>query len=165
MLTLITESRTMKEVETSDWSLKPRIEFQKEKVYSADEVIDAYFKGRKDQFEEDKKILLDIFSRNLDKAKLVCEEFFRTLADNNIVCKFVSLRALTVTHFDAVFVVSKKNFLSLDFDTIYRMSREKKKQINTATFQFSFSFMPLTILLNEDQMLTDGYIMRYGKKI
>jgi hypothetical protein len=160
MHTAVKNAKTNK---STDWSLKPRIEVQKEKVYSADELIDAYFKGRKDQFEEDKKILLETFSKNLEQAKNVCEEFFETLADKEVQCKFVSLRALTITHFDAVFVVAKEKFVSLDFDKIYRRAREKKCEVNTKTFQISFSFMPHTDSLNEGRMLTDGYIMRYGK--
>ena len=156
-------AKNIKATKIPDWSLTPRIEVQKEKVYSADELIDAYFKGRKDQFEEDKKILLETFSNNLKQAKSVCEEFFQTLTEYDIKCQFVSLRALTITHFDAVFVVPRIKFLSLKFDKIYRMAREKKSAIITKTFQFSFSFMPLTDSLNEGWMLTDGYIMTYGK--
>ncbi len=155
--------KNTKSTKTTDWSLKPTIEVQKEKIYSDDEIVDAFFKGRQEQFEEDKKILLDTFSSNLAQAKKVCEEFFDTLWNSNIRCKFVLLRALTITHFDAVFVVPKEKFLSPDFISIYKMARNKKTAVNTTTFQFFFSFMPLTDTLNEERMLNEGYIMRYGK--
>jgi hypothetical protein len=158
------ETRAKKHQDVKDWSLRPRIEFKREKHYSADELIDAYFRGRRDQFEEDKKILLESFSDSLKRAKKVCEEFFEKLEENGIKCSFVSLRAMTISHFDAVFVVPKKKFVALDFDAVYRMAREKKKEVTTNTFNFSFSFMPLTDSLNEGRMLTDGYIMKYAKK-
>lgn len=159
-----TASTSKKLKEMADWSLRPRIEVKKEKHYSADELIDAYFRGRRDQFEEDKKILLESFSKNLKRAKQVCEEFFLTLEKSDVGCAFVSLRAMTISHFDAIFVVPKHKFIALDFDTIYRIAREKKKEVTTDTFNFSFSFMPLTDTLNEGRMLTDGYIMKYAKK-
>lgn len=159
-----TETKVKKKQETNDWLVRPRIEVKEEKRYSADELIDAYFKGRKDQFEENKKILVETFSTHLDKAKNVCVEFFQKLEQNDIECSFVTLRALTISHFDAIFIVPKEKFVSLDFDAVYRMAREKKKEVNTNTFSFSFSFMPLTKTLNEGRMLTDGYILKYVKK-
>ena len=159
-----TATQTKKQKEAADWSLRPRIEVKKEKHYSADELIDAYFRGRRDQFEEDKKILLESFSENLKRAKQVCEEFFLSLEQNEVGCSFVSLRAMTISHFDAIFVVPKQKFVALDFDAVYRLAREKKKEVTTNTFNFSLSFMPLTDSLNEGRMLTDGYIMKYAKK-
>lgn len=155
--------KNTKSTKATDWSIKPRIDVQKEKIYSSDEIIDAFFNGRQELFERDKRILLDTFSSNLDHAKAVCEEFFDTLWNSNIRCKFVLLRALAITQFDAVFIVPKEKFLSSDFINVYKMARKKKTAVNTTIFQFSFSFMPLTDSLNEECMLNDGYILRYGK--
>jgi len=145
------------------WSLRPQAKIEKEKLFSSDAVIDAYFKGRKDQVEEKKKVLLKTFSDNLKLAQKVCEEFFAALGKSGVKGKFVSLRAESVTIFDAIFVVPAQKFLTHDFDVVYKMAREKKKEIATATFNLSFSFMPHTDSLDEKRMLMDGYILKYGK--
>lgn len=133
-----TATQTKKQKEAADWSLRPRIEVKKEKHYSADELIDAYFRGRRDQFEEDKKILLESFSENLKRAKQVCEEFFLSLEQNEVGCSFVSLRAMTISHFDAIFVVPKQKFVALDFDAVYRLAQGEEKRSNNKHFQFLF---------------------------
>ncbi|MDR2591320.1 MAG: hypothetical protein LBC59_00740 [Chitinispirillales bacterium] len=145
------------------WLLRPQTEFEKEKFFSSDELIDAYFKGRRDQVEESKKVLLKIFSDNLKRAQQTCEDFFAALEKNGVKGFFVSLKAESVTIFDAIFVVPTQKFLTHDFDAVYKMAREKKKELVTTTFNISFSFMPLTDSLDEEQMLMDGYILKYGK--
>jgi len=160
-----TTTKIKKRQEMADWLTRPQFESEEEKHFSADEVIDAYFRGRRDQVEENKKVLLKTFSDNLERAKQVCEEFFATLEKNGIKSFFVSLRAESVTIFDAIFVVPAQKFLSHDFvNTAYGIAREKKKEINTPTFNFSFAFMPFTDSLDERSMLMDGYILKYGKK-
>jgi len=157
-----TKSKKINNIADS-WLLRPQAEIEKEKFFSSDELIDAYFKGRRDQVEENKKVLLKIFSDNLNRAQQTCEEFFAALEKSDVKGFFVSLRAESVTIFDAVFVVPAQKFLTHDFDAVYKMAREKKKEIATATFNLSFSFMPLTDSLDEGQMLMDGYILKYGK--
>jgi len=159
-----TATKTKKSQEPANWLTRPQVEIEKEKHFSADAVIDAYFRGKKHGFEENKKILLELFSDNLKQAKNICEEFFSTLKENRVNCSFVSLRATDVMNFDAIFVVPEKKFLTPDFDAIYKMALEKKKDVNTRTFKLYFSFMPLTSSLDEGRMLADGFILTYGKK-
>lgn len=58
------------------WELKPSVERKEKKIFSADELIDAYFKGKEDLINETEKVLLEKFSKNIDFAKKVSEEFF-----------------------------------------------------------------------------------------
>jgi hypothetical protein len=157
-----TESKKLHDTADS-WLLRPQAEIEKEKFFSSDAVIDAYFKGRRDQVEENKKVLIKTFSDNLKRAQQTCEDFFAALEKNDLKGFFVSLKAESVTFFDAIFVVPAQKFLTHDFDAVYKMAREKKKEIATTTFNLSFSFMPLTDSLDEEQMLMDGYILKYGK--
>ncbi|MDR0305657.1 MAG: hypothetical protein LBI42_02345 [Chitinispirillales bacterium] len=157
--------RVKKHHEPTDWSLRPQTGSGEEKHYSSDELIDAYFRGKRDQAEENKKILMRAFSDNIKKAKTVCEEFFLALEQNGVGCEFVALRTKSISQFDAIFTVAKDKFISPDFDVVYQMALEKEKEITAKnTFSFYFSFMPLTESLNERQMLVDGYIMKYAKK-
>jgi len=158
-----TKSKKTHYTTADSWSLRPQTEIEKEKLFSSDTVIDAYFKGRRDQVEENKKILLKTFSDNLKRAQQTCEEFFAALGKKGVNGFFVSLKAESVTIFDAIFVVPAQKFLTHDFDAVYKMAREKKKEIATTTFNLSFSFMPLTDSLDEERMLMDGYILKYGK--
>jgi hypothetical protein len=153
-----------KRQEPANWLTRPQIEIEKEKHFSADKVIDAYFTGKKHGLEENKKTLLELFSDNLELAKKNCEEFFTILEANSVRCAFVALRATDVVNFDAIFTVPAEKFLAPDFDNIYKMALDKKNNINTDTFKLYFSFMPLTNSLDEGRMLADGFILKYGEK-
>jgi hypothetical protein len=157
-----TENKVSRADDTS-WFLRPQIEIEKEERFSADALIDAYFKGKRDQVEESKKVLFETFADNLNTAKKACEEFFAMLAQKGINGDFVSLKTDSITVFNAIFVVPAQKFLTHDFEAVYKMAREKKKELTTPTFNLTLSFMPLTDSLDEEQMLMDGYILKYGK--
>ncbi len=149
----------------TDWILKPRVEEKTKKWYSADEMIDAYFKGRKDQKDESEKILYEKFEKNLQQAKEITADFFALImAEHKIKCKFAKLRANRITDFDAIIVVSQSDFISDEFKKIYSLARKKKEEVNTNTFQISFTFMPETKNIDENKLLSDGFILRYGGK-
>lgn len=146
------------------WELKPSVERKEKKLFSADELIDAYFKGKKDLLDETKKVLIEKFSKNIDLAKKVSEEFFEALKKENYSCKYVMLKALNVTNFENIFIIKKSDFISDRFREVYRQSREKKAKINNQTFNLSFSFMPYSEKINEKRLRTDGYILKYAEK-
>lgn len=149
----------------TDWTLKPLVEEKTKKWYSADEMINAYFKGRKDQKDEGEKILYEKFEKNLQQAKEITVSFFTLiLTGYKIKCSFAKLRANRITDFDAIIVVKQSDFISSEFKKIYALARKRKEEVNTDTFQISFTFMPETKNIDENKLLSDGFILRYGGK-
>ena len=140
------------------------VEARHEKSYSANDMIDAYFKGKNAQYEENQKIIKNLIEENLDHSQKVCEEFCDLLKQNGFKCSFVTFRIIDPFNFDAIFAVSKESFLADNFNEAYRMAREMRKKITTKIFNFTFIFMPLTDSLDTEKLLSDGYIMKYEPK-
>lgn len=148
---------------SSKWDLIPS-EFQKKhKAYSSDDLINAYLQGRNDQKDEEKRILIKELINNFEKAKKIGEEFYDFLWSKKIKCKYVLLRARNIAEFETIFIVPKNDYLSYDFLDIYQYSINKKAEINTDTFHFSFSFMPFSSHINTDKLSTDGFVLKYVK--
>ena len=145
------------------WEVKPRITEDHKKSFSADEVIDAYFKGKKDQKDEDNKILMEKFGKNLEKAQEVIEKFFLELVSKGIQCKFLRLRASKITEFDSIIVVEESDFASDKFEDIYNESINLASDVNSDTFRINFSFMPYSEHIKTEKLIADGYLMTYGK--
>ena len=162
-MTTLTKKSTLSNSQIH-WELKPSVERKEKKIFSADELIDAYFKGKKDLIDDTTKVLFEKFSKNLALAKKVSEELFESLKKENYNCKYVLLKALNVTNFENLFIIKKSDFISDRFREVYRQSREKKAKINNQTFNLSFSFMPYSEKINENRLLTDGYILKYAEK-
>ncbi|MBD3330272.1 hypothetical protein GF354_01945 [Candidatus Peregrinibacteria bacterium] len=143
---------------TNSWKEAPI-----KKRFSADDLIDAYFRGREDEVADREKILMEKLVANLDKAKEISEDFFKYLIEKKYSCKYLKLRATDVTHFDAIFVIEQKDYIKESFKRVYAKSRKVKENINGDTFCYSFSFMPFSKYISEDEFLSDGYFLDYGK--
>lgn len=102
--------------------------------------------------------------KNFEQAKHISSEFHKLLWEKGIKCRYVLLRAITIIEFESIFVVPESDYISPAFIDIYRLSIEEKKQVRTETFHFSFVFMPDTKHINQEKLVSDGFILRYAKK-
>jgi hypothetical protein len=158
------EKTTKIGVPVIDWQTEPIIKNRKEKIYSADSMINAYFKGKEDEKNKQRQILENEFSINLRKVQSLCVNFFYYLIKEKISCQRIYLRALSLNYFDAIFLIEKNDFMSPDFMKVNKNAVKEEKQIVKENFDFEFIFMPLTKHLNKQRLLTDGYILTYGQK-
>lgn len=147
-----------------DWKLQPTSEKGEKESYSADTVINAYLRGREDENIENQKILSEKFNENLDKAMALSSTFSNTLSGKNIKCKLVLLRPETITEFESIFIIDEKDYISPQFEEIYRLAISEKTKINSDTFHFSYIFIPYSESLNRDKLSSDGYVLEYVKK-
>jgi hypothetical protein len=156
-----------------DWHLKPPVEIKEKRFYSADEVINAYFLGVDKGYSKAKieynnnnerfKILFKTFEDNLNIAKQTCEKFLGEICKNGFKSLGVWLRSYSLTSFDAIFVIDKKDFVNEEFLAIYTLSQEIREKVNNNSFNISLTFMPNSNHLNEDKLLADGYVLNYGR--
>ena len=82
----------------SVWKLPTRLD--KEKLYSSDDLINAYLEGKKDQRSYTERILFKQLKENFDLAKKIGSDFFNLLLNKHVKCKYVLLRAKNISEFD-----------------------------------------------------------------
>lgn len=147
-----------------DWEIQPTDEQKKIQSFSANAVINAYLQGRRDQSIQNERILTEKLNENLEKAMNLSSRFSDILQEKKIKCLHILLRPKKITEFESIFVIDEKNYISSQFDEIYRLAISKKTKINSDTFHFSYIFIPYSKNLNREKLKSDGYILEYVKK-
>ena len=144
------------------WKKEPYKIGRDKKVFSSDEMIDAYFKGKSDALKETEQMLQNNFIENLASAKKLCENIYIHLKENNINCKKVLLRPFSITTFDSLFIVPKKDYISSDFIAFYKYAQTIKNEHNKELFYFDVAFMPYSNKIDNVRISSDGYTLSYG---
>lgn len=147
-----------------DWKLQTTDEQKEKERYSADAVVNAYLKGRRDQNIENERILTEKLNENLEKAMKLSENFSDVLKSKNVKFMRILLRPKQITEFEAVFIIDKTDYISPRFEEIYKLAISEKTKANSETFHFSYIFIPYAESLDRDKLSSDGYVLEYVKK-
>ena len=132
-----------------------------EHSYTSDNVIDAYFKGREDERDIQKKIISIKFRSNMDIAATLAEELYKKAASHGIELKNIHLKADSTTKFEALFIADENDYVSDKFREIFIIARDLKNKAESDSFYISFSFVPNSAHLNEECIIADGFIFKY----
>lgn len=133
-------------------------------VFTGDDLIDAFLKGKEAGKDEHYRILFSQFRENVDNATKLAEKLMKKVAGLKINTVDIRIKADDITSFKALFIVDRKDFLDQSFRKVYTISREVKQKSETEKFYISFSFTPSSAELNEDCLIADGFFLKYDKK-
>lgn len=133
-------------------------------VYTSDNVIEAYLKGKQDGKDEMTKILTRQFNDNLKIATDTSERLFQEAAKKKIGFKSIHLKADGITKFSAIFVTKMEDFVNDKFRDIFVTARNIKNDVESDSFYITFTFMPDSEHVNEKCIASDGYFLKYEKK-
>ena len=117
-------------------------------VFTSDQVINAYLKGREDGQNDNLRILVNQFKTNINEAQKVSESIIEKAFQKQIKLKEVHLKADSILNFEALFVADEKDFISDNFRDVYTCARKIKNDVQNENFYISFSFMPSSKHLN-----------------
>jgi len=137
---------------------------KEETVFTGDDLIDAYVKGKEEGKDEFLKILAKQFNDNIVIATSVSEKLLEEAEKLNIKFDGIRIKAEGITKFIALFLTNEVDFISDKFRRIYTLSRKLKNQSESASFYITFSFIPVTNNLNEKSLSSDGFFLKYEKE-
>lgn len=133
-------------------------------VYTGDDLIDAFLRGKKVGQDEHYRILSKQLEENINKAAELAENLFDEISKNKIQPIEIHLKAEDITKYKALVIVSKDDFISDNFRQVYTIARKIKDKSETENFYISFAFTTSSEHLNEQLLLSDGFFMKYEKK-
>jgi hypothetical protein len=133
-------------------------------VYTGDDLIDAFLKGKEAGKNERERILINQLNNNIIHAANISEKMFSEAAKKKIKLLSIHLKAEDITRYVALFVADKEDFLSDKFRSLYIKAQKLKDEAETDNFYISFSFMPQSPALDENCLISDGFFMKYEKK-
>lgn len=137
---------------------------KEQKVYTGDDLIDAYLKGKQDGKNEVTEILSNTFEENVKRATSVAEKLLANAQKKKIEFKSVHLKSEGIANFTSVFVVKKEDFIEDKFRNIFVLGRKLKKELESQNIYITFSFVPDVKGFNEKKLISDGYFLKYVKK-
>ncbi len=143
-----------------DWEIQTTTEQRERESFSADDVINAYLRGKKAMNALNDRIL----NENLNKAMELTSSFSDILKEKNIKCKLTLLKPKQITEFESIFVIAEEDYISSQFEEIYRLTISEKTRVNNDTFHFSYIFIPDSENLNREKLSSNGYVFEYIKK-
>ncbi|MBE9492094.1 MAG: hypothetical protein IMY70_04355 [Bacteroidetes bacterium] len=146
----------------SDWKIIPERKGKEKKIYSGDDVIDAYLKGKKDQKNSDTQVFIDKLKDNLNLAKSISEKLYSIIINHGFKCKIVKLKIKDIYTYTSLFIIDEDDFCKDDFLKIYKESIKIKKEVNTSkTFNYNTMFSPDNRELSDNCVSIDGFYLSY----
>ncbi|MCG9910906.1 MAG: hypothetical protein MH137_06345 [Flavobacteriales bacterium] len=159
------EAKTL-HITQNDWTLNPISKGNNGSQFSADDLIDAYFNGRKDQVDNDNKLRLETLNKNLERAAKLSLEILAFIRSSGFSCEMVYMKVKNIYQFTALFLVNEDDFCKDEFLSVYKKSVEIKKANNTeSTFDFTSIITPANPHFDPNAVLIDGYNLSYGGKL
>ena len=135
--------------------------------FTGDEMIDAYFLGKKAGIEvgwdEKFKIIANQFAKNIESAVKISEELYIEAAESNILLKSIHLKADGLSKFTSLFVADAKDYVSDSFLKVHSIARKYRGNNKDEDIYLSFLFMPYSDSINKDCLTSDGYFLSYDK--
>lgn len=136
-----------------------------ERLFSADFVIDAYFRGIDDAelgVEQKVLVLRKQFEANLTEAAKNTAKVYDQLKVREMTPISAHLKTDTFDRFDILILVEESDLLKEAFDEIYNMTRAMEDAVTEDGYSVSFSFINKSEHFDEDMLFSDGYIFTYG---
>jgi hypothetical protein len=155
----------MQNTQTTRPSLRKAIESWElpdngEKLYSADAVIDAYLRGKREQLEQAKKVIMDKFESNLVKAASNTEKLFSLLREAGIKPFAAYLRARSFDIFEVLITLGEEDFLGDQIEKVYSYASEIEQQSGDELFKITYRFTYTSESFNYRLLKSDGYIFK-----
>jgi len=146
-------------------------EFKKQDT-ATDREIEAFLQGvekgkeigAEEKAELDDIILFEKLVSNLVQAMNATSDFIKTIISSGFKCEGARLKIEHNKSFTAILIIKETDFCSDAFLDIYKQAMKKEDELNTNTFNLSFSFISDNKFLNVNSMIADGFKFSYERK-
>jgi hypothetical protein len=133
------------------------------KLFTADEVINAYFRGKKELGSAISRVLAKELEDNLKKIQAIGEDLFTTINSKRIRCSRVLLKIDDLSSFKLLFMVNELDYSLEKLREVYALLIDKEQSESSDTFHFSTSILSDSPKVNKQRVFSDGYYLCYGK--
>ncbi len=128
--------------------------------FTSNEVMDAYFKGKKDGLEFSQKVLLKQFSANIDSSLKYTAQVVDKLTDLSFKPINAYLRLKSVQHFDVLLTLPEEDILNEDILHIYSFLGKFEKKVHDEMFAINYTLSSHNESFNEQLLALDGFVLK-----
>lgn len=134
-------------------------------IFTNDDVIDAFLKGKEEGFKEKKQLFIDKLNENINKSASFTEKMLTFLRQRKLNPISAHLKINAYNDFVILVTLPEKEFISEDFLVCYDFAStieeetEKDKHYN-----IMFMFSDRDDTFNKSLLVSDGFFMDYKMK-
>jgi hypothetical protein len=134
-----------------------------ERLFSADNLIDAYFNGKKQGVEDYKALVLEKLHFNLEKSGELTFKCISEIKIKNFTPVSAKLRINTYKNYSVLIFVNKEDYINEGFIDIYQYSGNLEIENESEFFSIDFHFAYKGDCFNEKAVINDGYTINFSK--
>lgn len=159
MSTIISENKDIRNKTSNYWE----VSVDKKSIYTNDDIIDAFFKGKEAGVKEKKQIFVDKLNENIDKSARFTESMLTFLRKNNFNPISAHLKINSFDDFVILVTVPEKEFTSEEFLVSYNFASTIEDQVmDDKYFNLMFMFCDRDETdFNKNLLITEGFFMDY----
>ena len=126
--------------------------------FTADEVLNAYFKGKESVMKEVK----DLIKSGLQLSSVSSNYLFEKLKNETIKVEEMYLRFVPPKEFDTLVINADEDYYNKEKRwNAYKYAREINKSIDDLSL--NFSFIPYSEEIDNSIIASDGFVFKYDK--
>lgn len=160
MKSRVSERADQKALNPTNWVISE----SKDRMYTSDHVIDAYFEGKTVGLQQAEQLIFKSLQENIDRVGLLTSEILKFMNEsvgfNPISAR---LKINTWSDFKVLILLPTKEFLSSNIFTVYEKITEMENESTTDFFHVNFSICNANENLDEACVISDGYNLRHKK--
>ena len=144
---------------TTNWQLtdEPR-----DRHFSADELINAYFKGVKEGTYQTQKAIRKQLGENLQKAAKHTSDVLTILKSKGFDFHSAHLKIHNWDEVEVIILINPDHYIDPKFIEIYDQISDFEKNAEEELYSITFSFTDHGEHLDKEQMESDGFILEYN---
>lgn len=138
------------------WELTP----DKDKLFSSDQVVDAYMKGRKEGLRQSQKLIVDKLISNINKAGEHARKAIDFLTKNKIEYNGAYLKVDSWDDLSVMIVLPEREFLSDKMLKVYDHISVLEDTVSEDLYNLQFEICDTSGQIDEDCLNSDGYVFK-----
>lgn len=133
----------------------------KERMFTSNHVIDAYFAGHKDGLEQNEKLIMDKLVSNINLSGDFTNELIEKMKGIGVTPTQAYLKINSWDDFTILMVVTEEDFLNENIFNVYNLITEFESSKKSEFFNISVSLLDSDGEHNEDCIMSDGYNFKF----
>lgn len=134
----------------------------KDRMFTSDHVVDAYFEGKTEGLKHAEQLILKSLQENIETAGNITSAVLKTMRnDFGFTPISARLKIDSWSNFKILILLPKSEFLSPKifdlYDTITQIENETSKEF----FQVNYSIFGFADNINDGCLISDGYQLRH----
>lgn len=134
------------------------------KLYSADAVIDAYLKGKKEGLEQTQKAAIQQLESNIRKAATHTLKVFEYLKEQGITPITAYLKLDRFDVMEVMFTLEDEDLLNDKITSVYDYVCSFEEAVSEELYNITFGFVDQGPEFNESLLRSDGYVFKRDMK-